>query len=285
MSLKLVLAPAINGDPVVILQLMADAAGRGALDQHAVWVLLALAVDSPGKAVLVLVLADGGADAARSSAVRHHVRGVEDTLVVECPDLACGGILIGADGAILADSVVAAVGAGLERVSRVGRAFAVLRPAGAVVVLVLACAGANFAGDRAVDLHEVHVALALSFLGPVVAVIVDVRALGRAKATGSWALLVHVVRRASALALLSPRSARWVPVAAHQRADTAAVGANSLDVLGVVTSALAITGPGGTREVTIVAETDGGENTRQTEHEGGKNWGRSAVHDEKGKVV
>ena len=112
--------------------------------------------------------------------------------------------------------------------ARTGGALAILGPARAVVVRVLALGRADTARHRAVHVHEPRVVLALPLLGPVVAVGRQVGALGRAEAARGGALGVHVRGRALALAQLRPRGARLFAIRAHDRAHAAAVRADFL---------------------------------------------------------
>merc|ERR1719258_957532 len=187
-------------------------------------------------------------------------------LLHRIPDRARRRVRVLARVAHLADA--ARERAHLEGVPGVVRALALLRPAGAVVVRVLARAAAHAARDGTVHVHEARVRRALALLEPVVAVGVDVDALRRADAAARRAVLEHVVGVALALALLRPLRARLVEVGADVRAHAARVRADRLHVLGVVASALAVRAPRRARAVLVVAEADGrgsrgGECTRR----------------------
>ena len=100
----------------------------------------ARALGGPVGAVGVLVLAHDVAHVARAGAVAVHVVRVLEALVVHLPDRACRRVRVLARLAHLADA--ARERAHLEGVPRVVRALALLRPAGADGVRVLARAAA-----------------------------------------------------------------------------------------------------------------------------------------------
>merc|ERR1719240_2429535 len=215
--LELILGPA-DGAAVEDLEVVAHTARLRARGEHAVGVGLALAVRGPVRAVLGLVLAHGGARAARRRALDQHHRRVLRALLVERPDGAGSRVLVGASALGLASRDATARRAGLERVARVGDTLTLLGPAGAVVVCVLAGATAHAAGDGTVEVHEARVGLALP--------------------------------------LLAPGGARLVTIRAHQRAHATAMRTELLDDVIRVTEA--VTRPRGARLVLVVTEADGG---------------------------
>eukprot|EP00965_Chrysotila_dentata_P259769 6213673-Pleurochrysis_carterae.AAC.4 len=148
----------------------------------------------------------------------------------------------------------------LQCVPWVLEALAALRPARAIVELILARALADSARNRAVEIHVARIGGALAFYCPVVAVLVDIRALRSADAATRRAHLQHVVGRLLALALPGPATALINLILAHVRACPTGVGAQNFEALGVLTLALALAPPCRTGDVAVVAEANRGSN-------------------------
>jgi len=166
---------------VELFQLLAHPTRLWAKGEHRLFVGVALAIDRPIGTTGVLVLAHLGANAASHGALGQHHRGILQALIVQTPDGARSGVLVGAHG-VLADLQVARRGASLHRVARVGSALALLRPSGTIVVRVFARWLAHTARHGAIHIHETRIFFALPLLGPVVAIRVNIGTLGGAKA-------------------------------------------------------------------------------------------------------
>ena len=164
-SLELVLV-SVDGAAVEVLEIVAQTAALRAGRQHALGVGFALTVGSPVLAVLGLILANGGADAASDGALGHHHRGVLDALILQRPHCARRRVGVRTPLFGLARLQAARHRARLEGVARVGDALALLGPSRAVVVRVLAVRDAHLARHGAVLVHEARVGLALTLLAP-----------------------------------------------------------------------------------------------------------------------
>mmetsp|Transcript_8633 Transcript_8633/g.18906 ORF Transcript_8633/g.18906 Transcript_8633/m.18906 type:complete len:226 (-) Transcript_8633:219-896(-) len=210
LDLKLRLIAVRDGIPVESLELVAKTARLRASLRHKRGVLLTLTAHGPLRAVRLLVLADARTHAARGGALVEHVRRVVVALGVEAPDGARLLVLLvrtllcriepGRAELHLDLAGAAREGAELAGVAGVVDAFARRGPAGAVVMEVLARALAQAARYGAVEVHVLGVFSALALAGPVVAVGVHIRTLGRTDAARGGAVPEHMVRVGLALA-------------------------------------------------------------------------------------